>query len=214
MGVGQSSEDRWSGSLRSCKCQSSGRRAALLEICILRGADQCRQRRFAFEISECADGFAPNPRVWVGERFEARCERSLDAQIAQAPPRRDAHLGKLVIDEGQKGRRGVRRFQLCKAQSCGGHVGTIEDRVNLERAHQLMRVARDETGKISSDLGKAPLRDFVFAGDLGRLQIVVHEAPDLVFHLIGRQAILIVQRCTHTGALHLDVARVVLREVR
>ena len=86
--------------------------------------------------------------------------------------------------------------------------------MNLERAHQLMRVARDETGKISSDLGKAPLRDFVFAGDLGRLQIVVHEAPDLVFHLIGRQAILIVQRCTHTGALHLDVARVVLREVR
>jgi hypothetical protein len=106
--------------LSGVACQSSSRRAAHLEICILRGADQCRQRRFAFEISECADGFAPNPRVWVGERFEARCERSLDAQISQAPPRRDAHLGRLVIDEGQKGRRGVRRFQLCKAQSGGG----------------------------------------------------------------------------------------------
>ena len=33
---------------------------------------------------------------------------------------RDAHLGRLVIDEGQKGRRGVRRFQLCEAHSGGG----------------------------------------------------------------------------------------------
>ena len=81
----------------------------------------------------------------------------------------------------------------------GGHIGAIENGVDLERAHQLMRVARDEAGQIRPDLGKAPLRDLIFAGDLRRLQIVVHEASDLIFHLIGRQTVLVVQRHADAG---------------
>jgi hypothetical protein len=95
-----------------------------------------------------------------------------------------------------------------------GHIGAIENGVHLERAHQLMRVARDEAGKILPDLGKAPLRDFIFADDLRRLQIVVYKASDLIFHLIGRQTVLVVQWHANAGTLRFDIARIVIGKSR
>ena len=42
----------------------------------------------------------------------------------------------------------------------GGDIGAIEDRGQFERAHQFVRVARDETWQVVADFAQTLLRDF------------------------------------------------------
>ena len=72
------------------------------------------------------------------------------------------------------------------------HLGAVADGLHFERAHQLVRVARDHAlPRMSSrDLGEARMAELHLARDLRRLQIVVHQAAQLVFDLVRRNAVL------------------------
>ena len=60
--------------------------AAHFKILVARGADQTRRSRIMFQIAENADGLPARADVFIAKRLKSRCERSLDTQIAQAPP--------------------------------------------------------------------------------------------------------------------------------
>ena len=67
------------------------------------------------------------------------------------------------------------------------HVGAVEDRVQLQRPMQLVRVARAQVLEISRISAKRRWPISILRRDLRRLQVVVDEAPRLELHLVRRE---------------------------
>ena len=75
-------------------------------------------------------------------------------------------------------------------QRCArGHLGAVENHAHFHRPHQFVRMIGLYLRDVGRDLGEALQADFHLAGDLGRLQVVVDEAAQLVFDLRWRQAL-------------------------
>lgn len=64
-----------------------------------------------------------------------------------------------------------------------------------------MRVARVQVRDVFGNLVEAAQADLHLARDSRRLQVVVHHAAQLVFHLGGSQAVIALQRRKDTRAL-------------
>ena len=66
--------------------------------------------------------------------------------------------------------------------------------MGFHRAHQLVGIACSHRVHVFADLGKTAQANLVFAGDLGRLQIVVHQTAGFVLNLERREPALALQR--------------------
>ena len=101
-----------------------------------------------------------------------------------------------------------------KQRSERRHIGAIQNGGDLQRSHQFVRIAHHHgVSHVLANLGKARLSDFHLRRDLRWLEVVVHEAPGLVFKLVRRNSVLPPCWRQHARLLAGDVTGVVVGKV-